>query len=287
VALGGVTQFGLPGGRQPFLARAAGGRIWFVDQSNKLTALITANRTVFTFTQLPSDTIIRALAVSPNYVYAIDSHAGLTVFSITAERATTQSISFLPANSVIVATSLDDRLWFAKAGGHEIFSYEPRLQKVDVVEIADASLSALAADDGGRIWFANESRKSLGYYDTLSARVVEFPVARRGNVTALLPSAGTIWAGTDTGELLSTRANQLALSASVGAPITALAIGPGGIWYVAGSSAGVVFAPLSGALPPRVAPGSVRSLTFDEAGEAWLSDPSAALFYVIDTGVRQ
>ena len=285
-ALGGSTQFAIPGGRQAFLARAAAGRIWFVDQFNKLNALITADRSVFTFVQLPNDAIIRGLAVSPNYVYAIDSHSGLTVFSITSERAVTQMLSFLPANGVLAATALDDRIWFAKPGGHQLFSYEPLLKQVVVVEIADASLSALATDDGGRIWFANESRKSVGYYDTLTARVVEFPVARRGNVTALLPTAGTVWAGTDVGELLTIRGDHLAFSASAGAAITALAMGPGGVWYMAGSSGGAVFAPLSGTVQPRVAPASVRSLTFDRAGEAWLSDPSAALFYVIDTGVR-
>jgi len=154
-----------------------------------------------------------------------------------------------------------------------------------VIDIADASLSALASDDGGRVWFANESRKSVGYFDTLTRRLVEFPMPRRGTVTSLLPLAGTLWAGTSAGELLAVRGNQLALSASAGAPITAVVPGPGGAWYAAASTAGLVYAPLGGGSAPRVAPGSARSLSFDAGGSAWLSDPSAALFYVIGTGV--
>jgi len=284
-ALGGVTRFALPDGKQPFLARAAAGRIWFVDQSNALNSLVTSSRGVFTFRQLPNDAIIRGLAVSPNYVYAVDSHSGLTVFSIATERAVTQAYPFLSSSAYLLTTSLDDTLWIAKAGGNEIISYEPRTRAVNVVDVVDGSLSALATDDSGRIWFANESRKSIGYYDALTARLVEFPVARRGSVTSLLPTKGTLWAGTDVGELLAVRGDQLALAASVGARVTALVLGPSGAWYEASSPAGVVYAPLNGGATPRIAPSSARTLAFDAAGSAWLSDPSAALFYVIGTGV--
>jgi DNA-binding beta-propeller fold protein YncE len=285
--LGGLTQFSVPGGKQPFLARASNGRIWFVDQNNKLNSLITSSRATFAFAQLPNDTIIRGLAVSPNYVYAIDSHAGLTVFAIASERATTQTLTFWSGGAAILATSLDDRLWIAKPGGHQIFSYEPRTRRIDIVDVADASLSALAADDAGRIWFANESRKSLGYYDTTTARTVEMAIDRRGHVTALLATGGTLWAGTDAGELLAVRANQLAISASVGAPITGLSNGPSGAWYAASSPDGLIYGPTSGGAALRVAPASARTLTFDASGNGWLSDPSAGLFYVFDTSVRE
>jgi len=284
--IGGVTQFALPSGQQPFLARAASGRIWFVDQNNKLDALILSSRAVFSLAQLPNDTIIRNLAVGPNYVYAADSHGGLTVFSIPTEHATTYTLPFLAGGGMLLATSLDDRLWTARPGGDRIFAYDPRTRAVDVVEITDGSLTALAADDAGRIWFANDSRKSVGYYDTLSAKLVEFPIARRGRITTMLPTAGTLWAGTDTGELLAVRGNQLALSASAGAPVTSLVAGPGGAWYQASSAAGTVYASLAGGSGPRIAPRSAATLAFDSAGNAWLSDPSAGLFYVVGTGVQ-
>ena len=144
------------------------------------------------------------------------------------------------------------------------------------------SVGALAADSAGRVWFSDESQKRIGLYDRNVGGIVELALPRHGSVRSMVVDAtGTLWAGTDAGELFAIRNGTLVGSSTLGRPVLGLALDSlGGAWFLSGNS---VQASLGKAQAPtvvRALPASISGLWFDARGDAWLADRSSAGFFI-------
>jgi streptogramin lyase len=179
-----------------------------------------------------------------------------------------------------VTVTPDDRLWFAVAD--QILTLDPRDGKVETTPVGQYNVSALAADSAGRVWFADDSRQRIGLYDRTTHLVTELSLPRRGALTSMVvDSTGTLWSGTDAGELFAVRNGALVGSAKVKGGVQSLALDSlGGTWYLSGdgtqASLGSVRAPAAA----KTLPATIAGVWFDARGDAWLADRSSPGFFI-------
>jgi len=277
----GVYRYELVARGAPMVVgHGTGGHLWFVDSGNRLSALDASSGTVYTIHELPSNARIRSIEVASKHVYAIDVAASrVYVVQLPSEKVSVLPLPFVKSSAAVTVTP-DDKLWFAVAD--QILTLDPNTGKVEATYVGLYSVGALAADAAGRVWFSDEARKTIGLYDRTTHTVSELALPREGSVTSMVvDGSGTLWAGTDAGELFAIRGGALVSSRSLGRPVLELTLDPqGAAWFLTNDSvvatSGLARVP-AGA---RVLPASVVGLWFDAKADAWLADRTSAGFFI-------
>ena len=281
LAWAGTYRLDLVGRSAPMVVgRGRLGHLWFVDAANQLTSLDAATGSAYTIAGLPKEARIRSIEVGSSFVYAIDVAASrVYIVSLPSEKWSVIGLPFVKS-SVAVAVTPDDRLWFAVAD--QILTLDPRDGKVETTPVGDYNVSALAADSAGRVWFADDSRQRIGLYDRANRTVTELSLPRRGALTSMVvDSTGTLWSGTDAGELFAVRNGALVASAKVKGGVESLVLDSlGAAWYLSGdgtlASLGSVRAPAAA----KTLPATIAGVWFDARGDAWLADRSSPGFFI-------
>src|SRR6266850_3766113 len=266
--------------QRPTRAASDGKRIWYLDQSNRITLLRTDSGELVQVGALPRGAIVSSITVSPNHVYFMDAAASsLYSFTISTEQVVRVPLN-LGSNVAAVAASPDERLWIATAATG-LVSYEPRSGLLERISIG-AGLAVVATDSLGRVWTAAKDRQALDMYDPLTRKVSEFSLAVGGGITALaVDKANTVWVGTDTGQAFAFRS---ALAASTGTasvsttemgrPISGFALDPGGpLYFVSRTGVGVFYATVQFPSGLHVTGSELSEPMFDSLGRAWQADP--------------
>jgi hypothetical protein len=158
------------------------------------------------------------------------------------------------------------------------------------LDLGQARVSALTIDSQGRIFYADDSRETVGWFDPRTSRLNEVPFHRKGSTTTLLvDSTSTLWVGTSAGEIWAVRGGLAKLTASLARPVTALAPDHNGrAWYLAplpSGLSGYAYAPADGSAASRSIPGPAVSLSFNPLGRALLADPRGGI-YMSTEGAR-
>ena len=156
-------------------------------------------------------------------------------------------------------------------------------------DLNDVRISALTIDGGGRIYYADDGRGTVGTFDPKTSRLNEVPFTRAGKTTALLvDSTSTLWVGTSAGEIYSVRGGRAKLTVSLQRPVTAFAPDQGGrAWYLAqlpSGLAGFAYGPADNTRGPRSVSGPALSLNFNAIGRAFLADPRGGFYMSIEGG---
>jgi anti-sigma factor RsiW len=282
VAWTGTYRLDLPFGKRVAIAAIDPGkqRIWFVDQNRTLNSMSTTSYASFPVAQLPGGANIDALVVGTSHVYAID-RAGIQLYdlALSTEIVTPQSLGMLRGSSSFALTP-DDRLWFGRTGSPQLFGYDPRTRRVSVVDTTASSISAVASDASGRVWFAGVDR--LGSYDPRTQQLIEYKnLPAHGSPNALtIDSSGQAWIATDSGELLAIANGKLTLSARTDRPLVGFTFGPdGGVWSIGPGAFGMAYGPVDGSRTRETVPSAVNALFFDGSGRAWMVDRTLGVFY--------
>jgi len=266
--------------RVPVLVASTSSRVWFVDQRNQLSSLDTATGAMFTF-QLPADAVLRGLAVGLTHVYAVDIAKGrLLEFSIKGEKLTSHPLPVTDVSAMTVAP--EGSVWIAMPASSHLLAFRPASGRIEAIDVGVRGSIALAADNGGRLWFS-DGRSGIGSYDREAGKVAQLGwPGGPATPTVLLPDAqGRVWAGTATGDVYVLSSGVATLTARVGRPISAFALDASGqAWYLAPAmqQTGFVYGPVRGGAA-RLVPGPASSLALGPTGRAWLADPSGG-FYV-------
>jgi streptogramin lyase len=179
-----------------------------------------------------------------------------------------------------MAASPDERLWLATIRSG-LVSFDPRTGRATVVD-AGRGLSAVAVDPLGKVWFAAGERQAIDSYDPLTGKLTELVLNHDGAVTAMIVDrGGTLWVGTDTGQVFAIRNNGLGSILGAAGRIDSFILDADGLpWLVSRSAAAVAYGPVSDLNTLRTAPASAAEPFFDRLGRAWLADRSADGFYV-------
>jgi YVTN family beta-propeller protein len=267
-------------GAPTVVGRGPGGRLWFVDFDNRLSALDATSGNVYTIYELPKDARIRSIEVGTKHVYAIDVAASrVYIVDLQSEKVTNIKLPFVKSSETVTVTP-DDTLWFAVAD--QVLRLDVQTLKVEAANIGLYSVGAMTADAAGRVWFSNEAKQTVGVYDRPTHTVREFPLSRRGAVTSLIIDAsGTLWIGTDASELFSMRDGVVLSTVQLGSPVLSLTTdGRGRAWFLATDAAGSRFGPVASPAAARLMPASVVGLWFDAKADAWLADRTSAGFFI-------
>ena len=268
-------------GRVPVLAASGADRIWFLDERNQLTAINPETGASFIVAQLPRDAAIRGIAVGLTHAYLIDvSKSRLFEFTLASEVLTSYHLPVTDISAITVAP--EGTVWVAMPGSSHLLAFDRRTGRFQAIDIRVRGAVALAADAGGRLWFSDGVAK-VGAYDASEAKVFEVAWPGRAAPSVLLADrVGRVWAGTARGEIYLMSGGLATAVASVGNPVSVLALDPSGRpWYLAPALqvAGFVFGPADRSQAARSVSGPAISLGFGRSGNAWLADPSGA-FYI-------
>ena len=273
-------------GNPTVVGHGRAGHLWYVDSANRLTALDTLTGDAFTIAQLPRAATIRSVEVGTSFVYAIDvSTSVVYVVSLPSEKVTPVKLPFVKSSEAVTITP-DDTLWFAVAD--QILRFDPRTSLWEAANVGLYSVGAMASDSAGRVWFTDEAHDKIALYDRRNHSVTEMPLPRKGAVTSMVVDAsGTLWAGTDAGELFAIRSGQLAGTTLLARPVLELALdGRGNAWFLGSDARGGTFGQVQGPASAQVVPASIAGLWFDAGGHAWLADRSSAGFFIAVPGAR-
>ena len=265
---------------KPTVVTSDADRIWFVDAANQVVSLHMKSGEQYTLARLPADARIARIAVSPNHAYLTDPKAGvLYVLTIGTEQLATVPLPFLAITNDIVA-SPDERLWLGTRG-LGLVSFDPRNKRLETARAAQ-DVTAVATDPLGRIWLGVPDRQVLDVFDPLTDKLTELSLPHEGTISALaIDRAGTVWAGTNTGQLFAIRNDRLEGSAALGRPIDSLVIdATGRAWFVTHTAAEVLYGLAAGNGITVHAPGTASGPLFDALGRAWQADVTAGGFYV-------
>ena len=265
---------------KPTVVTSSADRIWFVDTGNWVTSLHMKTGEEFRVGRLPASASVGRIAVSPNHVYLTDARAGLLyVLTISTEQIITAPLPFLAVTNDIVA-SPDERLWLGTRG-FGLVSFDPRGNRLETADAAQ-DVSAVATDPLGRIWMGSRGRDVLDVFDPLTNKLTELSLPHEGTITALaIDRTGTVWAGTDAGQIFAIRNSRLEGSAALGRPIEDLIVdGDGQAWFVARTAGEVLYGLAAGNGITLHAPGTASGPLFDSLGRVWQADPAAGGFYV-------
>ena len=277
----GMYRFDLIGRGSPtVLGRGRAGHLWFVDSENRLTSLDADTGQTYTIAELPGDARIRSIEVGTSHVYAIDVAASrVYVVALPSETVTPIKLPFVKSSAAVTVTP-DDHLWFAVAD--QILTLDPATGLVEAANVGLYSVGAMAADSAGRVWFTDEVHDKIGLYDRRSHGVTDFVLPRKGAVTSMVvDGSGTLWAGTDAGELFAIQGGILGQSTLLARPVVELALdAQGRAWYLSGDAAQKTVGQVQGRASLQAVPGSVVGLWFDAKSHAWLPDRASSGFYI-------
>ena len=277
----GVYRFDLVGrDSATVVGRGRAGHLWYVDSANRLTTLDAETGQTYTIAELPHDARIRSIEVGRSYVYAIDVAASrLYVVSLPSEKVREVKLPFVKSSGAVTITP-DDHLWFAVTD--QIVTFDPGTDLVEAANVGLYSVGAMAADSAGRVWFTDETHDKVGLYDRRSHSVEDLELPRTGAVTSMVvDGTGTLWAGTDAGELFAIRNGALVRSRSLGRPVLELALdAQGKAWFLAGDPAKSMFGQADGVGSAQILPTSIAGVWFDAKSHAWLADRSSAGFFI-------
>jgi streptogramin lyase len=164
----------------------------------------------------------------------------------------------------------------------QILTLDPRDGRIEAANVGQSNVSALTADSAGRVWFGDESRKRVGLYDRASGTVTDFAVPFAGTLTSMVVDAtGTLWAGTDAGELFAIRNGGLVTTTYVGGAVASLTLDShGAAWFLTRGSGGATLGQVAFSGAARSVPASVAGVWFDARGDAWLADSGSAGFFI-------
>jgi anti-sigma factor RsiW/streptogramin lyase len=280
----GTYLVSVESGQRPSRSISDGGRIWYLDDSNRVNVLHMLSGELFQVATLPRSTTVSAIAVSPNHVYFVDgATSSLFIFTINTEQMTQIPFAFAP-EVIAAAGSPDERLWLATRNSG-LVGYDPRSGRVETVPVG-TSLAVVATDRLGRVWFAAADRQAIDVYDPLAKKVVDLSLTHAGAITAMaVDRTGTAWVGTDRGEAFAIKGlgvgDVVVTHRLIGEPVTSFVLDQaGGVYFVDAGGASVAFGrPLSGG-GTRIAPAGASEPMFDSLGRAWQADKGASGFYV-------
>jgi streptogramin lyase/anti-sigma factor RsiW len=277
----GTYRFDLVGRAAPeVVGRGHAGHLWFVDAANRLTSVDAVTGAAYTIYELPKDARIRSIEVGSSYVYAIDVAASrVYVVSLPSEQVSVSALPFVKSSAAVAVTP-DDRLWFAVAD--QILTLDPRNGKIEAANIGAYGVGAMTADSAGRVWFSDESQKLIGMYDRATSTVTELALPRRGTLTAMVvDSSGTLWAGSDAGELFAVRGGALVVSAKVRGSVRAFALDPiGTAWFLSADGQQASLGQVRSPGAAKTIPATIAGVWFDARSDAWLADRSSAGFFI-------
>ena len=277
----GIYRLDLPDrGAPQVVGRGSGGHMWFVDSANRLTSLDAVTGQAYTISELPRDARIRSIEVGASYVYAIDVAASrVYAVSLASEKVASIALPFVKSSYAVTVTP-DDVLWFAVAD--QILRLDPRTGAIEAAPVGHYSVGAMTADSAGRVWFSDESQKTVSLYDRRSQSVVDVSLPRKGAVTSMVVDrSGALVVGTDAGELFVVQNNTLTSSGLLGHPVVELALDSlGSAWYLTSDLRQTVLGPARSKASPRVLPSSVAGAWFDARGDAWLADRTSSGFFI-------
>ena len=274
----------LPAGRQPMFVAKSGERLWVLDDRNQVATIDMGTGEIYEYTSLPRNAQISYWAVGRAYAYALDARLGdLHVMRAFNERVASYGLNFLkPVSSV--AVGLDDRLWIGLKDAPYLLAFDPTNGKMSTYDLGAARVSALAVDGLGRIFYVDDSRRTVGTYDPQTGKLNEVTFARSGATTGLVVDRNsTLWLSTSAGEIFSVRGSAATLALGLQRPVTTLALDAAGrAWYLAPLPIGAVgfgYAAADSGVGGQTIAGPASSLAFSALGRAWLADPRGG-FYV-------
>jgi anti-sigma factor RsiW/streptogramin lyase len=279
----GVYTMSLPADVRPHLMAASGGRVWFVDGASNVSTFDMSTGEVRRIAKLRSDAHVGFWVAGRSYVFGVDPASGqVHVVNTQQERVDSYPTHVLSPVSA-VAVGLDDRLWLALRGTSYLFAFDPRTHGMDSFDLAGARVSALAVDSLGRIVYADDDRGLIGTLNPATSHVSEVALARRGATTALIvDGSGTLWLGTNTGDVYAAGAGSVRLAFNVRTPVTSLSLDQSGrVWFLAPIPNGIPgfgYAPVDGSQAARSIPGPASGLAFSASGEAFSVDPRGAVW---------
>jgi anti-sigma factor RsiW/sugar lactone lactonase YvrE len=273
------TYFAATPGRRTLGAAIEGQRMWSIDDANRVSAFHYSTAQTFDIGRLPKTASVTRVLTSPNHIYLPDFSGTLYVLTMDSEQLATVVLPFL-REAVAIAASPDELFWLATSRSG-LVSFDPRTGRATVVD-AGHGLSAVAVESLGRVWFAAGERQAIDSYDPLTGKLTELVLNHDGAISAMLVDRnGTLWVGTDTGQVFAIRNNSLTSVASAGRRIDSFTLDADGLpWLVSRSAGGIAYGPVSDLRALRTAPATAAEPFFDRLGRAWLADRSADGFYV-------
>jgi anti-sigma factor RsiW/sugar lactone lactonase YvrE len=277
-------------GVQPQFVAASGSRLWLLDQSNRVSSFDMNTGDLFDIGTLRKGAKVSYWVAGGSYVFGVDAANGeVNIVDTARERVVGGFATNVLSPVSAVAVGIDGRLWIGLRDAPYLFVFDPRTQLMNSVDLVDARINALTIDGQGRIYYADDTRGTVGTFDPRSSRVNEVPFTRRGATTALLvDSTSTLWVGTSSGEIYSVRGSKGTLTLSIQRPVTAFAPDQGGrAWYLAQLPTGLsgyAYGPADGSKAPKSVAGPAQSLNFNAIGRAFLADPRGSFYMSIEGG---
>ncbi len=264
----------------------AGGeqRVWFVDQRNDVRVIETASGAASFIARLPEDARISTFTAGAGRSYAIDPiHGRLYVIAAEGRVSTVAWLTPLISAVTAMTTAADDTLWMATSSPSQLLTFDPRSGRAQLVAIEQTTdIHSIAADHGGRVWYADDAKRSVGSYDLAAGRLKELGLGQRGVVTGLaFDGRGVLWVATSSGELYGIQEGVVVSSRSVGRPIARLGLqADGAAWFLAPGPDGTLVGPVAGG-KDSLFPTSVSGLVVDGSGRLWLADTAGGGFYLV------
>jgi anti-sigma factor RsiW len=287
---GSVYNLPLPNGIQPQFVAASGSRLWILDQSNNVTSFDMNTGDLFDVGPLRKGVNVSYWVAGGSYVFGVDGTTGeIDVVNVKTNRVEGGFATNLSRTVSAVAVGIDGRLWMGLHDASYLLAWDPRTHLMGGLDLKGARADALTIDGQGRIFFADDTRGTVGTIDQRTSLLTEVTFVRPGATTALLvDSTSTLWVGTSTGEIYSVRGGTATLKVSLQRPVSAFAPDQGGrAWYLAqlpSGLAGYAYAPADGSQAPRSVTGPAQSLSFSPIGRAFLADPRGGFYMSIEGG---
>jgi streptogramin lyase len=284
----GIYNVALPKGVQPQMATVSGSRVWLIDQANGVDSFDTNTAEFVNFGTLRADAQPSFWVAGTSYVFAVDAGGQIHVVNIARGRVEAYSTNF-PSPISAAAVGTDDRLWFGLRNASYLMAFDPRTLRMQEFDLAGATVSALAIDPQGRIFYADDQRGTVGTIDPRAPKLNEVGFAKSGTTTALMVDAtSTLWVGTSRGEIYSVRGGRAELTVSLQRPVTAFAADQTGhAWYLAplpSGLSGYAYGPADGSQTPRSVSGPALNLSFNPLGRAFLTDPQGGVYVSTEGG---
>jgi anti-sigma factor RsiW len=285
----GLYSVSLPSGLKPHLMSANGSRIWFVDDSSRVSTFDMNTGEVKSIGKLRSDAHVGYWVPGRSFVFGVDPETGqVHVVSTVTEKIDSYPLNVLsPVSAVVVGP--DDRLWLALRDASYLLAFDPKTHGIDAFDLGEARVNALAIDSLGRIVYSDDQRARVGTLDLTTLKISEVILTRRGRTTALVvDGSGTLWLGTSTGDVYSVRGGSARQALNVRTPVSSLALDLSGrAWYLAPIPNGIpgfAYGTADGSQAVRSIPGPAVGLAFSVAGRTLSADPRGAFYVAVEDG---
>ena len=286
----GLYNLPLPNGIQPQFVAENGSRLWLLDQANNVSSFDMNTGDLFSIGPLRYGAQVSYWVSRGAYLYGVDARTGeVNVVNVVQGRVEGRYATNVSSPVSAVAVGIDGKLWIAMRSASYLFEWDPRTQLMNGFDLKEVRISALAIDGAGRIYYADDTRGTVGTIDLKTSRLNEVPFTRVGRTTALLvDSTSTLWVGTSAGEIYSVRGGRAKLTVSLQRPVTVFAPDQAGrAWYLAqlpSGLAGFAYGPADNSRAPQSVSGPAQSLNFSAIGRAFLADPRGGFYMSIEGG---